>query len=193
MIGHRTAAEYLDKTFIWCALFVDDLAALVRVCGSAVVGVVRYNIVEHNGVCLGAHGFVLAHLEGKARLAILAVIGVLFETGAPCASLSPAKSHPVLLGVHFHATLCASSSVLLRLEPAEVTDGALVILIAGLSILSVGSADGLEGPLVSVVAVEAFDAVSVLVARIVLFRPDAGLLADARLALTRHKAATSRV
>lgn len=174
-------------------MFVHDLATLVRVRGSAVVGVIGDDIVEHDSVSLGADGFVLIGLECEACLAILAILGELSEAGPSFALLVPPKPDAVLLRVCLHAFLSVRHLVLLRLEPAEMSDLALEILGANVSTLAIGLADGLKWPLISVVAVEALDAVAVSVASIVLFEADTDFLAVAGFALTGHSTAATRI
>lgn len=174
-------------------MFIDNLAHLVRVCGSAVVGVVSDDVVEHDSVRFGADGFVLDALVREPCLAVLAVLSELFEAGPPCTLLVPPKAHPIILRVRLHALLHAVILVLFRLIPAEVSDLALEILVAFFPALTVGLADGLEWPLIGVVAVEALDAVTVGIAGVVLLETDAHLLTVARFALTGDRTATARI
>ena len=132
-------------------------------------------------------------MEGKTRLAELAVLVVLFQRGASRTFLVPPKLHSFILRVRLHAPSRVTFLVFLGLEPAEVGDITLEVLGADRTILAIGSANGLEGPGVGVVAVETLDTVLVGVARLIHLESHAHLLAVARLALTRHLTGPSRV
>lgn len=165
------------------ALLVDYLALFVRVCRGAIVWIICLYTVELDHVSLGAHRFVLADLEGEARLAEPPVLSVLRQGSLSFAGLAPAETHTVVLRVRFHALSDSFFSVLFGLEPAEVSDLALVVLVADFSSLSIWLAHGLERPNLCMVAIEALKTVTVFVARIILVGANARLLAVSRFAL----------
>lgn len=95
----------------------------------------------------------------------------------------PAELSATFLRVHLHARSRLAVLVCLRLVPAEVRDLALIVLSAIFAILLVLFADRLKRPIFGLVAVEALDAVGVLVAGAAFLVTDANFLTVTTLAL----------
>ena len=189
LVRHGASAEDLDVALMGRALLIDNMAFLVRVCRCAVVGRVGHLLVELDDIGCGALGHVLSHMfsvESKTRKTELAILSVLFQRCfCTCCviRLLPAELSATFLRVHLHALSSLAVLVCLRLVPAEVCDRTLIVFSAHSAILEILFADRLKGPYFVLMAVEALDAVGVLVAGATFLVTDADFLTVTTLAL----------
>ena len=176
-------------------LFEGDLALFVRICRCAVVRRICLLKVKHDLICCGALGDISLFLfEGESREAVFPILRVFLQRCLIVLGvLIPAKLCSFLLGIHLHAFLCASISILNCLVPAIVRDLTLVILRAHVTILAILFTDRLKRPLLVLVTVMVLHAVGMLVASVIFFIADAHLLAVTTLALAGHGARATRI
>ena len=141
-ICHRALAKDVKAARVCrtSSIIVENLALFVGIRRCAVIWLVSLYTIELDLVRFGALSLIVAVLVCKSTFAVLAIFSVVSELGLSC-SLTPAKGSTFLSGVHFHAGSLIGNLVYLRTIPAEVSDGALVVRVALISIFSVGLAD----------------------------------------------------
>mmetsp|Transcript_9932 Transcript_9932/g.12362 ORF Transcript_9932/g.12362 Transcript_9932/m.12362 type:complete len:277 (-) Transcript_9932:427-1257(-) len=188
-VAQGAAAQDIHEVLLGCASLKDDFAPLVWVGRCAAVRPFDFFVIEQDLAGLRALGLIVAKFESESALAVLAVLSVVVKLGLA----RPAELSPYFLRVELHAAARIRYFVLLGREPAVVGDRALEVFIADVTILAIGHAFGLVGPLSRVVAVGALDAVFVLVARLVHLVAHAHLAAVARLTLGGHRARAARI